>query len=271
MVDGYALYAPYLIDQSESSEPITISWYEYGDTTNISPGILSTDLGEYDEGDIIAVDDEYAIENPTVIIYPIYYEEFDLITEDALAGNEVIPEVLPRDIDCRTLNDDVILEMQMPQYKLTDQTVGWPHPNKLYLWTVVGEFNFDSDGILIPDGDDDIFWNYKRVRRGNVDKWLNSDLSFIRSNWKQHQTEMRIIMAYWKPFSASFEAKGSVDMDTDRNFQPDASASFKVTKGSARTLFSVGFDRCATLASIMRVLEREMDTELISSTNLSFT
>jgi hypothetical protein len=265
LMDNYAIYAPYFAENfADSDEPITITWWDGEDESGVTPGILSSSIGGRIESELIAVDDDYGSSHPTLVLYPL--EEGGpcgiMVRCDSIGGDDdgggdgdedEGPTYTPRDMDCRELDNSKTLELQMPQYRLHGNTRGWPSQNFLYLWSVVGEYSVDAEGLIVPGPGISDVWGTggKPVSRDNAknERWLNTDVAFIKSNWLQSQTDVRIVVAY-KGGNATFTDTGTVKIDTDGDFSSERTATYKVAQGSAKRIFSVEFDRCATLASI---------------------
>lgn len=234
------------------------SWWDGIDESGITPAILSSIGNDRTELGIFDVNDDYAENNPTVVIAPIANYQ-SLVFEDPSTGGNIggsgSTNTTPRDINCNTLNTNDVLEMRMPQYRLHGNTRGWPSNNQLFLWTVVGNVSVASNGTVNISPDTDQIWDEKKVSRKNAknQNWLNSDVSFIRSNWRQNQVGMRIIVAHRKSGN-EVDIKSEVKVNTDAmgntTSTTETTADFSVSEDKAKTMFNVEFDRCSTLSSI---------------------
>ena len=199
------LYAPYLAEQfSDSDLPITVTWHDGVDTTGVTEGIVYDPNGRTG---MISVDDDYAFNNPTYVIMfddgavDLCEQQPENCDNDNNGGSSSIPYT-PRDIDCRDLNDDDVLEVRMPEVRLISNTRSWPYRNKLHLFIITGDFTVNN-GIINVTPDVNELWDEKeisRYRAGNK-KWLSSGISFLLSNWIKKKSEMRIALAYKKLWS----------------------------------------------------------------------
>ncbi|REE01048.1 hypothetical protein [Marinoscillum furvescens] len=258
--EGYVISAPYLAeDFAHVDEPITVSWYNGGEE-GVTPGILTSKNGRLNNS-VIAVDDEYASQNPTIVIIPwdpvcVPYPTCQTCTP---TPGRPCPELCRyscppgngRDIDCRTIGD-ATLQLKLPEFRLKDNLRGWPNGNYLYLHVVGGEFSRNSQGEVINTSPQiNTIWNKKLVSRKNVrdKKWVSSGASFIWSNWKQSQHELRFVVDYTKG-SRDQKTTVKVKMDANGNFDADSEVEATTVSKNARNMFTVGFDRCSTLASI---------------------
>jgi hypothetical protein len=247
--DGYALYAPYLVERfSDSKQPITISWYNGQDTSGVTPGISSVKNGRTLNGEYVQVTDEYALNNPTVVIVPAE----DVSTDLLLTGSSGIGSggstggggsSSPSNLSC-TLQR---VKMEMPQYKLRDHVRPWPNSNKLYLWVATGDYTIDSDGSVQTGYDAPLRWRKKKVSRHNVGKWLSSDLSFIVNDWKAGMVDMHLVFGYHKLFDGDgLTYTGTVGVIPDTSVK--AAVEYTIKQNQAKLLTTPIFDRCATLS-----------------------
>lgn len=258
--EGYVISAPYLAeDFADVDEPITVSWYNGGEE-GATPGILTSNNGRI-HNSFISVDDDYASQNPTIVIMPwdptcVPYPTCQTCTP---TPGRPCPELCRytcppgngRDIDCRTIGD-ATLKLKLPEFRLKRNLRDWPNGNYLHLHVVGGEFSRNSQGEVINTSPQiNVIWKEKRVSRKNVrdKKWISSGASFIWSNWKQSQHELRFVVDY-KKGRKDQKTTIKVKMDASGNFSADSEVEATTVSNNARNLFSIGFDRCSTLASI---------------------
>jgi hypothetical protein len=263
--EHYAIYAPYLAENFQNSElPLTISWWDGIDDSGITPGISSLDFLSGRVESLIEVNDEYASSNPTVLIVPIEDGDDQFLcpngdpcdngggsTSGSGSNGDSGSTNPPRDIDCRELEEDVVLELRMPKFRLNGNTRGWPSKNMLYLWTVAGEFTIGSNGFIQASPRVNKVWNGHPVSRNNAAKgnWLNSEVAFIWNSWKQSQVDLRIIVAH-KKRKSEVEITQVVKIDTDGNYSAETTTEYSISKEKAKEMFNVAFDRCSTLATM---------------------
>lgn len=271
--EHYALYAPYFAERfAKDNKPITVSWWDGIDTTGITPGIKTSiakigDIKKNISGKVIEVDDDYASKNPTVVIMPIEETIGDYTRK---SSNEILEEDdgsggtggggynpnAPRDIDCRDIPEDALLELEMPQFRLHGNVARWPNANYLFMWTIVGDFTVADNGAINASANINNIWGQSgsghRVSRHNASRenWLNTETSFIKSNWRRSETELRIAVAFQRAIDERMEISGTVKVDADGNFTGETTASYTLNKWNVIPIFNVAFDRCSTLAKI---------------------
>ncbi len=254
--NNYAIYAPYLAENwSETSLPITVSWWDGIDSTGVTPGIIEgVEGGRVSQ--LFSVDDDYAAANPTIVLVPADVDNCGNVpcgTNQQTNDTDTDIPYVPRSIDCRKLESDDKIRIDMPYFRLTGNLRPWPNRNILSLVTIVGEFSYDKDGIPQPKANTNFLWENKWVSRKSAreKRWMSSGISYIQSDWSQSEIELRIAVAYKKNKSkATFE--GSVGIDEKKNFTVNLSAKYKFELGSKARLFDVGFDRCVFLADFSK-------------------
>tara|TARA_Y100000310_G_C20686939_1_gene819621 strand:+ start:1028 stop:2008 length:981 start_codon:yes stop_codon:yes gene_type:complete len=256
------LYAPYVSENFNDSElPLTITWHDGVDESGVTEGLVLRDNEGGRINQAVLVDDSYAYSNPTYVLMPIedpcFIDDIDGEfcggTGGGNTGGGGGVTYTPRDIDCRAIESSDILRVQMPEFRLTDNTRSWPYRNYLYLWAITGSFTRDSNGFVNASPNVNELWWLKEVSRSNAKdkKWLSSGISFVESNWKEEEVELRIAVAH-KKSSNDFTLKGTVKISTDGDeTDSEQSTGYELSKiDKAQSMFNVGFDRCSTLASI---------------------
>ncbi len=262
----YYFYAPYLAeDHSECEDPITITWYNGTDTTGVTQGIISGHESSR-LPTLVSVTDEYAQQNPTLVI--MYGDDIapkevadntgiatnNGSTSGSTSGGSTV-NYTPRDIDCRDLNDDDILELRMPQFRLTKHTRKWPEDSKIDFYIIKGDYELDSEGIatnLSVNENDAYLFNFRLSRR-DIDRgrWKVAPASFLIHNWRSRQSEFRFVVTFKQWYTnPKVKISGKVGIDADGNYESDQQISYVIEQDKARLLFNVPFDRCSTLGSI---------------------
>jgi len=258
--EEYQIYAPYLAENfTDSNEPMTITWWDGIDTTGVTPGILTEDINGRTTNQIFPVDDSYASSHPTIVLIPLddaIFEELCAVgdpcdtggTSNSSSGSSI--NYTPRDIDCRDLKSDDLIELRMPKFILHKNTRGWPSPNYLWLWTVTGTYSIGSNGQVVPnDNSQDIFVK-KKVSRSNVGKWRDTGSSFIVSNWTKERNDLRIIVAYKRGVN-DLEVTGEIGIDVDGDYKSETKTKYTVkSNDKANLMFNKVYDRCSVLATI---------------------
>jgi len=272
-----SMLAPYLVGyfHPDSIEELTVSWWteemedeglaEDPDWEGETPG-YRLKLGEdgnfirfrtsganyFISGKVLAGDD-YAVDNPTVVFGS--FEDGILPPDDGgISGGtiESPPAVEPRlpheiGVDCSTEQPGDIVRWYMPNFRLTDNTRPWPHPNRITIWV-----NASTNQSNVP------FINEKKIARGEVGiNWLTDFIpndGLIATSWEQINYNQNIVMAFKKPWwevdevSVVFGAK-----KTSSGFEPTASATISLKKKRHRTIINQAWLRCGELNGNYRV------------------
>lgn len=268
-----ALFGPYLAENhANSSKPITVSFDPLDDDkiSNVgyrfipktSQGSVANhggldapfNIDNYYMEEIQNVDDQYAYENPTIFVIP----------DD---GNTNIPyssnntgntSNSTREINCEDLTSTAIIELVMPQFRLTDNLAWQPwERNIMNLWAIssddIESFNQDGSGVL--NNNTSQLWNWKQVSRSNArdKKWMVPGFSFLESNWKKDETELVIFVSYKERDSQpnNVEINFKAVRDTSTTTTVDIKTSIDI--GAQFSVLSYqNFDRCSTLANFLK-------------------
>ncbi len=136
----------------------------------------------------------------------------------------------------------------MPKYILHDHVRPWPNRNLLYLWAATGDYTISSDGSVVTSVNAPKLWHQKKVSRNNVGKWLNSDITFLKNNWRSDQVEVQLVFGYYKLISSGgINFNGNVGVKPN-NLGISYGAEFNITMNKAILMETPLFDRCATLS-----------------------
>lgn len=266
--DHYIVYAPYLAENfADSEDPMTISWWDGVDDSGYTEGILTSkaQTGRTDDFEIITnINDDYAEIYPTLVIRPIDEEdECGNIYRCSGGGGgtgggsgDGGANTTPRDIDCRTLDEDMIFELELPKFRLHKNTRNWPNNNRLYMWAITGDFTVDANGFINTAPNIDDPWGIgrgQRVSRSNASdaNWLGSNMSFLKSNWLKSQTELRIVVAHRKDWQKKINYTDKVAVNTEGFEGSNASAEFTIkSEKTALMMFNMSFNRCTVLGQM---------------------
>ncbi|KEO74374.1 hypothetical protein [Anditalea andensis] len=133
------------------------------------------------ENDLIYANDEYAYENPTVVFGSFNDDEMIVDPGDPWYGGRrgnpsPQPSVhYPYDLglNCTNVSNTDIINWSMKNFKITGNTRGWPHPNRISMW-VLG-----TNPTSAP------FFDREKISRGDFD-WKNDFIPYggvIATGW----------------------------------------------------------------------------------------
>lgn len=273
------LYGPYLAENHENStKPITVSFDPLDDTKTTSTGYMfvpkstsgnssannggiDSPKSYYDGGyelvNIGEIDDDYAYNNPTLFITPNGGGSSGGAGNSSASNNTTGG----REIDCETLSSTAIVELGMPKFRLNGnlRRAPWSR-NILQMWAITGDnisgFNPSGKGILNENTSN--LWTWKKVSRRNARKkrWLNPDISFLKSNWKKSEVDMVILITYKdRSKKTKIDLNVKTVLSTGANGNSTSTTTITTTVKYGRRFTELGyqnFDRCSVLANFKK-------------------
>jgi hypothetical protein len=148
------IMAPYLAQNFEVSSlnQLTVSWWTQefedwklnqnqewkGETKARIIDLINYKDETYDKQDFF-VSDEYAKENPTIVL-----GAFDLDIKSGTKNSSLISQEnfavqnFVNSANCQDLNQNSVVRILMPNLRLTSSIRPWPHPDQLTLYVVLG-------------------------------------------------------------------------------------------------------------------------------------
>ncbi|QDH79573.1 hypothetical protein FKX85_11200 [Echinicola soli] len=91
----------------------------------------------------ITADDNYAYDNPTVVFGKFDEPEYYGSTFESPDYSSTY-----RDIDCRKVPEDATVRINIPKFRLHNNTRNWPNSNRLFLWAITGDYSINSNGFV---------------------------------------------------------------------------------------------------------------------------
>ncbi len=191
--NNLGIVAPYLAENFDLEEvdDLTVSWWTQGyEDWNLAldsnwvgdTKAVKLDLSENGGqiGDEILVSDDYAKNNPTIVLGAFDYLDKSLSTEKSLELGEAnaATQSIVNSANCSQLDQFSVVKLKMPEFKLTSSIRSWPHPDRITVVVVLGTNpggNAQSNTVLYE----------KEVKRKDAGKWLGSNISFLINNANQ--------------------------------------------------------------------------------------
>jgi hypothetical protein len=269
-----SMLAPYMIGyfEPESLTELTVSWWteemelksiqEDPNGNGETPGFkislngdgnysqfLSTN-DDYLNNQIVYSNDEYAVENPTVVFGSFGDDaSLDPGEGDPIGGNIPPPPPLSNSPICDDLNDNGndIVTVRMPEIQLDGNIRRWPNPNVMFMWVATGSFEVNSNGIpAISKNINHPITNLEIKRKTGRNKdWVSSKSSFIISNWKYDSENAYIVWACTRT-RAEIDVEGTVK--ASKKDGPSGELKVKVAIRNAVELVSaMSYDKCFVL------------------------
>lgn len=274
--NNISMLAPYMIGyfEPESITELTVSWWtEDNERKELeknpnwegeTPGIkvkLDDDGNfiqfrklqtNYFTNDLVYADDEYALDNPT-IVFGSFDDDLILDTDETWMGGGVNPDSsLPNIVNnsrCEDLTSNSIVRLTMPKFRLTSSIRNWPHHDRMSVVVVLGTNPGGSAYANRPFFEETV----TRGRAKDQD-WLISPASFLVNNWQDRQVDLAFVVFYRKRHGKeSYEAVVTVKTDSDGNFNSTITQTLKVGGWSRSRLHGdATFNRCGTIVDPFR-------------------
>jgi hypothetical protein len=169
----------------------------------------SVDTKAQNENDWIIVNDEYAIENPTIVIRRgienPYSPNSDLnyngrIGDKHVDRGENLSTTVNSHPLCTDLKEGDRHTLKMPHFRLTTNIRSWPNANYMYLWVITGEFEVNSNGTPKPGSNTHHTLSGVKVSRSQATNkfWIQGP-SFIVHDLKHESDEFIMIWGVDRP------------------------------------------------------------------------
>ncbi len=269
------IYLPYekSFDWNKISE-VTVTWHPLvRDTWNVGNLIAMSSLKSAVAEPVSRVNDNYASENPTVVVRPINNADYVNIIAPgggngggygggSGGGTSTTFRWVTSNLDYTKVPEKDVLVTFIPKLRLRqnyrDFFGGSSH---VEIYRVFGTLNFDSKGNYIPSTNGDPYLGEFTFTRRDVKygHWKDVNITFDE-NWKEHKnTEQFVVVSIQGLFyhAASLTIKGNVKVGYDVikkkvTFEPKVDVNFSLSlTGNKRVLkYNNYISRRSALATI---------------------
>jgi hypothetical protein len=264
--NNIGILAPYLYDNfnPESITELTVSWWtedkeieeltKNPDWDGETPGfkIKLNDDGNFIQfrktgasffsNDLVYANDDYALNNPTVVFGSFNDDELIENPDDGwMGGGPSTPQPTvnyPHQIgvNCTNILNSDIIRWSMDNFRITGNTRGWPHPNRITIWV-----NSASHTTT------DAFVNEKKIKRGETE-WKTDFIpnnGVIATGWESSNHNQNIIIVVKRPTNNVDEIVITQTINAQGQIQNNPT--FKITKESTYRCFNQSWFRCNEL------------------------
>jgi hypothetical protein len=271
--------APYLIEdfKIEELEELTISWWteEFemqntrrdkdwkGATKAIKFSLnkklaVENDAKSFKNEEYFLADDEWAIENPTIVLGAFKSNEFNqndvktlshkAITQNGRIGNSPVNL-------CNSSNKSIqTIAVNMPALRLENNIRSWPNPNEIFCWVVtIDSFTPNSNGspILTPLIQVPLTRFVVTRKEANIKRWLPLNALAIPA-WKPFSDDMVMVWACTKT-DDSIHQNVSVSASQEGN---SATLITNVIKNSVELVAVQLYPKCTTISSNVNAINQ---------------
>ena len=150
--------------------------------------------------EIFMVSDDYAMKNPTIVFGAFDEGLYDRSFEKSRINKENLSfvNVIPSDagIPCAQVLPNDVVRYFMPQFRILNNTRGWPSGNYVTMWVAYGAYNLATGGIPALGFSVNKLVTMKKVNRGDFD-WKSNFLNQpILTHWHESNVSIQLIFAY---------------------------------------------------------------------------
>jgi hypothetical protein len=150
--------------------------------------------------EVFMVSDDYAIDNPTIVfgafgdgLYDRVFEQKGIIQENLNWVNMVPSNV---GINCDQVLPNDVVRYLMPDFRILDNTKGWPSGNFITVWVAFGAYNLTSGGMPSLGFSTNRLIQQKKINRGDF-SWKSNFLDQpILTHWHDSNVSIQLIIAY---------------------------------------------------------------------------
>lgn len=270
--NNISITAPYLAERFdlEDINAITVSYYtadmekpndpDYkGETPGYKVALGNRKASDYinwrqveeeAENDWFVVDDDYAVDNPTMVLGSFNDDHYIVHPDPGFGGGGggYAPPPSNNLLRCPDLNQNSRLTLQMPHFRLVDNIRSWPNNNVMYLWVITGEFQATSS-----NGTPNIGFNTHHhlnnitVSRNDAKykRWKDSNTTFIVHNLKYESDEFIMAWGVDRP-NTTRKIGGEIGLSDKLKPTAKLSASWEIEK-NVLLLTHAPFDKCLVL------------------------
>lgn len=202
--------------------------------------VYETATGTRDDRPIL-VDDDYAYENPTIVLMPVNDED----SWDGWVVDDEDPYIDPstqywltQNVDHTKISQADVLRVTIPKMRLLDHYSSWPSKSKINIYKVAGKLVLNSNGTInTSEANSFQLSNQINVRRKKIrkDEWFDVNLTFD-GDWDVHENNQQFVLFSIHNYGGKAEASGSVDIGYDEEkkeytYEPKYTVDFEFTNG----------------------------------------
>ena len=258
------ILAPYLVGyfNPEQLTELTVSWWTeemeikgYAndpDWKGETPGyrikldeedriiLFPKDSSDHRNPELVMTNDDYAMTNPTIVIGEFLEIDDSNKSHNSNYLTERISSIgnLPHliGVNCTNVLPTDVVRWTMPEFRITGNTRGWPHPNRITMW-VVSATNPGTNPFI----------NEKKIKRGDFD-WKSDFIpnnGTLVSGWESINLNQQMIIGVKRP---SNRIRSTVVVSTvNSNGIISNSSTINIEKNMTYLVTSQSWLRCSEL------------------------
>ncbi len=199
--------------------------------------------------EVFMVSDEYAMENPTIVfgafgegLYDRSFGKKELNSEN-LSLTNVIP--YNEGITCDQVQSTDVVRYHMPNFRILDNTKGWPSGNFITVWVAYGAYNLNASGVPSLGFNVNRLVHEKKINRGDFG-WKTDFLAQpILTHWHDSNISIQMIVAYQRNNHVMTQTVTSVSFNPNTGTTTNSQQT--VSQGDTMSFGSQTWYRCAEI------------------------
>lgn len=203
------------------------------------------------ENNFVTTNDEYALQNPTIVLGNFEMEwtdDFWIIDPGdggGSGGGGYYPPPSYSGVRCEDLSNNSYLTLQMPHFRLTDNIRSWPNGNVMYLWNITGEYQ-NTNGVPQPGSNVHHMLGHVKVTRSEAnDQIWKQGPSYIIHNLKHESANWYMVWGVERPETTrTFE--GNVKVSDDGKVSGSVNVKWEITRSMLLPAYA-SIDKCIAL------------------------
>ncbi len=162
------------------------------------------------EIEIFMVGDEYAMQNPTIVLGDFDEDLYNIGTKSESMENKSYTNVVPFNVGvkCDGILPSDLVRYQMPDFRILDNTRSWPNANYISIWVAYSAYN-SSGGTPALNFNVNQILNKKKLSRGAF-SWRGDWVPPLLTHWDITNYSIQIVVAHEKSNIESTQKTSSV-------------------------------------------------------------
>ncbi|WP_143959457.1 hypothetical protein [Litoribacter populi] len=203
----------------------------------------------YIENNFVVTNDEYAIENPTIVLGNFETEQSDFDEPILLPppgdGGGYLPPPTTGGVRCPDLTPSSYLTLQMPHFRLTSNLRSWPNGNYMYLWNITGEYE-NNNGVPMPGFNVHHTLGHVKVSRSEANNGVwKPGPTYIIHNVQYESANWYMVWGVERP-NTTRTIEGGAKVSSDGKPEGSVNVKWEITRGMLLPAYTA-IDKCLAL------------------------
>lgn len=223
----------------------------------------------------VMANDEYAKINPTVVFGAFENSSEELETAVVSERENILNRInyttgvpINLGIGCSDVLPSDIVRYHMPQFRLTENTRGWPNPNRVSIWVAYGDYSTTS-GVPSPSVQVNLILNDQKIDRGDFN-WQQERWPVLMTSWPAERHSIQIIVAHRKTNRTLTQTTQAITINPSTGAQ-EVKAGATVSRSDYKLFFSQTWYRCSEIEGAHTIPVPPLNTTRLGNAIWRFT